>query len=96
MMGDYKWLRQIGDRRFFLPNMERMYPLSYLQHMSVHRRMEGDLFRFVSGLSLGKLGAKDAYLIGHGNDVFGLFPNLSGLRRNPSACRHLYQSVLES
>ena len=26
--GDYKWLRQIGDRRFFLPNMERMYPLS--------------------------------------------------------------------
>ena len=32
--GDYKWLRQIGDRKFFLPNMERMYPLSYLQHMS--------------------------------------------------------------
>ena len=27
---DYKWLRQIGNRRFFLPNMERMYPLSYL------------------------------------------------------------------
>ena len=32
---DYKWLRQIGDRRFFLPNMERMYPLAYLQHTSV-------------------------------------------------------------
>ena len=28
--GDYKWLRQIEDRRFFLPNMGRMYPLSYL------------------------------------------------------------------
>ena len=28
--GDYKWLRQIGDRRFFLHNMERMYSLSYL------------------------------------------------------------------
>ena len=26
--GDYKWLHQIGDRRFFLPNIERMYPLS--------------------------------------------------------------------
>ena len=26
--GDYKWLSQIGDRRFFLPNMERMYPLA--------------------------------------------------------------------
>ena len=38
--GDYKWLRQIGDRRFFLPNMERMYPLSYLQHISVHRAMD--------------------------------------------------------
>jgi len=23
---DYKWLRQIGNMRFFLPNMERMYP----------------------------------------------------------------------
>ena len=32
---DYKWLRQIEDRRFFLPNMERMYPLAYLQHTSV-------------------------------------------------------------
>ena len=41
--GDYKWLRQIGDRKFFLPNMERMYPLSYLQHMSVPRAMEWDL-----------------------------------------------------
>jgi len=28
--GDYKWLCQIGDRGFFLPNMERMYPLFYL------------------------------------------------------------------
>ena len=25
--GDYKWLHQIGDRRFFLPNMERIYSL---------------------------------------------------------------------
>ena len=24
--GDYIWLRQIGNRRFFLLNMERMYP----------------------------------------------------------------------
>ena len=39
---DYKWLRQIEDRRFFLPNMERMYPLSYLQHMSVPRKMKWD------------------------------------------------------
>ena len=74
--GDYKWLRQIGDRRFFLPNMERMYPLSYLQYLSVHCTMEWDLSRFVSNVSLGKLGAKEVYSAGHGKDIFGLFPEL--------------------
>jgi len=74
--GDYKWLRQIGDKRFFLPNMERMYPLSYLQHMSVHRAMEWDLSKFVSGVSLDKLGVKEAYPTGYGKDVFGLYPGL--------------------
>jgi len=56
--------------------MERMYPLSYLQHMSVHRAMEWDLSRFVSGVSLGKLGAKEAFPAGHRKDVFSLFPGL--------------------
>jgi len=74
--GDYKWLRQIGDKRFFHPNMERMYPLSYLQHMSVHRAMECNLSKFVSSVFLGKLGVKDAYPIGHRKDVFGLFSRL--------------------
>ena len=74
--GDYKWLPRIGNRRFFLPNMERMYPLSYLQHMSVHRMMEWDLSRFVSSVSLGKLGTKEAYSVCHRKDVFGLFPGL--------------------
>ena len=68
--------RQIGDRRFFLPNMERMYSLSYLQHMSVHHTMEWDLSRFVSGISLGRLGVKEVYSAGHGKDVFGLFSGL--------------------
>ena len=56
--------------------MERMYSLSYLQHMSVHRTMEWDPSRFVSDVSLGRLGAKEFYLAGHGKDVFGLFPGL--------------------
>ena len=56
--GDYKCLRQIGDRRFFLPNIERMYSLSYLQHMFVHRTMDWDLSQFISGISLGRLSAK--------------------------------------
>jgi len=41
--GDYKWLRQISNRRFFLPNMERMYPLAYLQHMFVRQTMDWEL-----------------------------------------------------
>jgi len=40
--GNYKWLRQIGEPRFFLPNMERVYPLSYLQSMSLARYMDWD------------------------------------------------------
>ena len=62
--------------RFFLPNMERMYPLSYLQHMSVHRAMDWDLSRFVSGVSLGRLGAKEIHSTGYGKEVFGLFSGL--------------------
>jgi len=38
--------------------------------------MEWDLSRFISSVSLGKLGAKDAYPVGHGKDVFGLFSGL--------------------
>ena len=56
--------------------MERMYSLSYLQHISVHRAMDWDLSRFISGVSLGRLGAKEVYSAGHGKDVFGLFPGL--------------------
>ena len=72
--GDYKWLCQIGDRRFFLSNMERMYPLAYLQHMSVRRAMEWELFKSISRVSLGKLGVNEAYAAGHRGDVFGLHP----------------------
>jgi len=73
---DYKWLRQIGDRRLFLSNMERMYPLAYLQHMLVRRAIEWDFSKFISSVSLGKLGANKAYAVGHGRDVFGLHPEL--------------------
>ena len=43
--GDYKWLHQIGNRTFFLPNMEWMYPLAYLQHMFMCRTMDWELVR---------------------------------------------------
>ena len=74
--GDYKWLRQIEGRTFFLPNMERMYLLSYFQHKSVPRAMEWDLARPVSNVSLGILGARKVYSAGHRREVFSLFPGL--------------------
>ena len=74
--GDYKWLRQIEGRRFFLPNMERMYPLSYLQHMSVPRPMVWEITRPVPEVSLGTLGSRKVYNAGHEKEAFGLFPGL--------------------
>jgi len=73
---NYKWLCQIGDRKFFLLNMERMYPLAYLQHMSVRRIMDWDLVKPYFGVSLGKIGVHEAYTIGHGRGVLGLQPGL--------------------
>ena len=70
--GDYKWLRQIGSRRFYLPNMERMYLLAYLQHMSVCRTIDWELVRPFSGVILGKIGAHEAYTFGNGRNVLGL------------------------
>ena len=74
--GDYKWLYQIEDRRFFLLNMEGMYHLAYLQHTSVRRAMEWDLSKSISGVSLGKLGANEAFPVGQGRDVFWLHRGL--------------------
>jgi len=70
---NYKWLRQIGDRKFFLPNMERTYPLAYLQHVPVRRIMGWDLVKSYSRVPLGKIGAHEAYTVGHG---LGLHPGL--------------------
>ena len=70
---NYKWLRRIGDRKFFLSNMERSYPLAYLQHMSVRQIMDWDLVKPYSRVSLGKIGAHEVYTIGHGRCVLGFF-----------------------
>ena len=74
--GDYKWLCQIGNRRFFLSNIERMYPLAYLQHMSVCWTMDWELVKPISGVTMGKIGASEAFTIGHGRNVLGLQPGL--------------------
>ena len=46
--------------------------------MSVHRTMEWDLSQSIFDVSLGELGAKEAYPAGHEKDVFGLFPEIVG------------------
>ena len=57
--------------------MERLYPLAYLQHMSVRWIMDWDLVnKPYSGVSLGKIGAHEAYTVGHGRCVLGLHPDL--------------------
>ena len=80
--GDYKWLRQIGDRKFFLPNMERMYPLSYLQHMSVpHVCPSGNGMgscRSVPSVSLGILGARKVHSVDMGRRSLVCFLDYSG------------------
>ena len=38
--------------------------------------MEWDLSKSISGVSLDKLGVKEAYSAGHGKDVFSLYPRL--------------------
>jgi len=83
--GTYTWLRQIGGRRFFLPAMDRMYPMFYYQHMSVPRKMEFDLARYAPEVTLGDLGSH--YQVhrhdGHDGSVIGLFPG-SRKREIPS------------
>ena len=53
-----------------------MSPLAYLQHMSVCRAIELELSKSISGVSLGKLGANEAYIVGHERDVLGLHSGL--------------------
>jgi len=59
--------------------MERMYPLAYLQHMSVHRAMEWDLSKSISGMSLGKLSAMKLTLSVTREMYLGYIPGWSGL-----------------
>ena len=53
--GSYKWLRRLGERRFFLPDMERMFFLSFIQPLSLYRSMEWDLTEEQSKASLGQI-----------------------------------------
>ena len=73
--GTYKWLRQIGDGRLFLPDMERMFPLLYFQHMSIPRKMEWDISQSVPEITLGDFGFQRVNRHdSHDRSTVGLFP----------------------
>ena len=92
--GDYKWLRQIGNRRFFLPNMERMYPLAYLQYMSACQTMDRELAKSISGVILSKIDACEAFTVGHGRDVLGLQSGLVGAKYSTGETPQLAASFI--
>ena len=73
--GGYKWLRQLGEHRFFLPDMERMFSLSSIQSMSLHRSMEWELTKEQSGVSLGRISHHTAIPAGHIKNIIGLLPS---------------------
>ena len=68
---DRDWLRQIGNRRFFLPNMELIYPLAYLQYMPVRQTMDWELVKPIPKIFLGKIGACEDFTVVHGRDYWG-------------------------
>jgi len=76
--GNYKWLRKIGDRLFFLPNMAHMVPLSYLQSVSIRRQMDWDLTRELDGVTIGRITRHGAQRAGHGRSIDGMYPGLVG------------------
>ena len=73
---NYKWLCQIGERRFSRPNMERMFPLSYMQSMSLCRNMDWDLVRAQSGVAIRRISNRDAFSIGHSMGILELLLGL--------------------
>jgi len=64
----------LGERCFYLPDMERMFSLSSIQSMSLHRSMEWELTKEQSGVSLGQISCHTAILAGHDRNVVGLLP----------------------
>jgi len=70
---NYKWLRQIGEYRFFLPNMEQMFPLSHIQSMSLPWYMDWDLVRAQLGVTIEKISNRVAFSISHSREVLVLF-----------------------
>ena len=97
--GDYKWLRRVEDRNLFLPNMERMFPLSYFQCASVPRRMDWPLVKDQDGVALGTLTFYGVRTVGYNRQVTALRPSLFAkeypLGEAPSPAKTFVKRFLE-
>jgi len=68
----YKWLRWLGEHRFFLPDMERMFSLSCIWPLSLHQSMDWDLTEEQSEVSLGQIFHDKAIPVGYNKNIVGL------------------------
>ena len=75
--GSYKWLHRLVEHRCFLPDIERMLSLSFIQPMSLHRSMEWDLTEEQSEVSLKQIFHHMAVPVDHDKNVVGLLPSSS-------------------
>ena len=67
---NYKWLRRLRERCFFLPDMKRMSSLSFIQLMSLHRLMEWTEEQYE--VSLGQISHHMEVPVDHERNVIGL------------------------
>ena len=54
--------------------MEQMFPLSYLQSMSLLRYMDWDLVKAQSGIVIGRISNHAAFPVGHSREILKLLP----------------------
>ena len=73
--GKYKWLRVVDGRNMFIPDMDRMYPLIYMQPLSITRSMPWNLTGTVGGVMTGHIVNRNARPAGP-QVISGLNPGL--------------------
>ena len=76
--GSYKWLYRLRERHFFLPDMERMFSLSFIQLMSLHRSMEWDVTKEQSEISFRQIFHHMVVPMDQDKNVVGLLPGSLG------------------
>lgn len=73
--GGERWLRVVNDMRIFLPGMQRLYGLTYLQSASIPRQMDWHLVSTFAGMTIGKLVQTNVAVVGNGRGVVSLLPS---------------------